>query len=83
MLYSNQIKSNQIKKYLLFRAKQKYNFQFIQSWDETKEPAEASLWDAGPVDCNPNVETENLNKRALDDNHEDKTNKNYNHYQTE
>ena len=40
----------QFKKYLLFRAK-KYNYQFIKSWDKSKEPTEASLRDAGPIKC--------------------------------
>ena len=56
------IKSNQIKKIFIVlsqkRASKKYTYQFIKSWDKTKEPAEASLWDAGPINYNPNVETE-------------------------
>ena len=57
---SNQIKSNQ-KIFIVLSQKQaskKYTYQFIKSWDKTKEPAEASLWDAGPINYNPNVETE-------------------------
>ena len=59
--FNHLLYSIQFKEYLLFRTKtskhKKYNYQFIKSWDKTKEPAEASLWDAGPVNCNPDVET--------------------------
>ena len=64
-------------------SEQKNSYQFIKSWDKTKKPAEAGVCYAGPVNCNPNVETEIQINRALDDNHEDKTNKNYSHYRTE